>query len=97
MSDKESIYAALDEEFWQDIETLAYSLDGETAAEQHERIDRFLARFLEDEDVRSPMVNFRRYAVMHLLKSVWAARRALRGPRKIAGTCSVRRQLRARN
>ena len=73
MSDKESIYAALDEEFWQDIETLAYALDGETAAEQHERIDRFLARFLEDEGVRSgsPMMNFRRYAVMHLLKSVW--------------------------
>jgi len=71
MSDKESIYAALDEEFWQDIETLAYALDGETAAEQHERIDRFLARFLEEEDVRPPMVNFRRYAVMHLLKSVW--------------------------
>lgn len=76
MSDKESIYAALDEEFWQDIETLAFALEGETAAEQHERIDRFLARFLADEGVRSPMMNFRRYAVMHLLKSIWAARRA---------------------
>ena len=46
MSDKESIYAALDEEFWQDIETLAYSLDGETARAEQHSADRSVPRAL---------------------------------------------------
>ena len=57
--------------FWQDIEDLAYFLDSESAANRRERIEYFLAhvsRPVLDESFEA----FRRYAVLHLL-AVWVA------------------------
>jgi hypothetical protein len=58
------------EDFWQDVEHLAYALDGEPAEGRRQRIEHFLT-FFPEPDPSGSDEEWRRYAVLHLLR-VWA-------------------------
>jgi hypothetical protein len=57
-----------DEAFWQDVEHLAYALDGERAESMQDRIEHFL-KHCRCPHPGGSIEDFRRYSVIHLLHS----------------------------
>jgi hypothetical protein len=59
-----------DGDFWQDIEFLAYAIDGAGLQGSREKIQHFLEHTHCPDPVSSSLQDFRQYAAIHLLRTI---------------------------